>query len=66
MIYENFHCVERYLEKYAAKNPDHTAIIVKDEYTSYGTLWELVRGFAKFLANECGVQKGDRVVVKTM
>ncbi len=57
-------CVEAYLREYAAETPDRTAVIVKDRYVSYGELWELVRGFATYLRETCGVKKGDRVVVK--
>lgn len=66
MQYENYECIEQYLEKYAVQVPERTAIIVKDTYTTYGELWRLVRGFARYLVCECGVKKGDRVVVKTM
>ena len=64
MIYENFECIEKYLEKYANQKPDRTAVIVKDSYTSYEQLWKLVCGFASFLKEECQVDRGDRVVVK--
>lgn len=67
MQYEvDFECIEQYLEKYAVQKPEYTAIIVKDTYTSYGELWRMVRGFARYLTETCEVQKGDRVVIKTL
>ena len=66
MQYEPFECIEQYLEKYAEKIPERTAVIVKNTYTSYSELWRLVRGFARYLVCECGVEKGDCIVVKTM
>ena len=67
MQYEvDFECIEQYLEKYAVQKPEYTAIIVKDTYTSYGELWRMVRGFARYLTETGEVQKGDRVVIKTL
>lgn len=66
MQYEQYECIEQYLAKYAQQVPERTAVIVKDTYTTYGELWHLVRGFARFLTTECGVEKGNCVVVKTM
>ncbi len=61
-----FECIEQYLAKYAQEAPDRAAVIVKDVRTSYDELWRLVRGVSRFLKEECGVKKGDCVVVKAM
>ena len=67
MVYrKEFECIEQYLEAYAVQKPDHTAIIVKDDHTSYSELWRSVRGFAKYLTENCGVKHNDKVVVKVM
>ncbi len=65
-IIEEYQCIEKYLQKYAEENPEKNAVIVKDVYTSYGELWKHVRAFSGYLKKECGVRKGDCVVVKTM
>lgn len=61
-----FECIEQYLAKYASEKPQQTAIIVKDVYTSYAELWQLVCGVSRYLNEKCGVKKGDCVVVKAM
>lgn len=61
-----FGCIEEYLQKYAAISANRTAIIVKNNYTSYGELWRMVGGFSRYLVMEYGVKSGDRIVVKTM
>ena len=58
-------CIEEYLSMFADRSPDKTAVIVKDEFTSYGRFWEYVRGFARYLAEICEVKRGECVVVKT-
>ncbi len=61
---QNLSCIEAYLEHFATTQGEKTAIIVKDNYTSYEKLWMLVRGFARFLQEECNIQKGDCIIVK--
>ena len=61
-----FGCIEQYLKKYAEETPEHAAVIVRDVYTSYAGLWQLVRGMSRYLDEECGIKKGDCVVVKAM
>ena len=48
------------LEKTAARQPQKTALIAKEEELSFGTLAERVRGLAAHLQLE-GVRQGDRV-----
>lgn len=59
-------CIEQYLCQFAMETPDISAIIVKDEITTYEKLWQLVRGAARYLSEEIGVKKGDCVVVRAM
>ena len=58
-------CVEAYLNEYAMMFPDRTAIIVKDEMTTYSKLREYVWGFAGYLRDRAGLKKSDCVVVRS-
>ena len=53
-----------YLCHYADKTPDKLAVIAGDEKITYGELWRLVRGFACYLKQQTGLQKGDIVLAK--
>ena len=61
---ENLESIEAYLERYALSQPRKDAVIVKNAHTTYSQLWKLVRGFARYLCIECGINKEDKVVVK--
>lgn len=51
------------IQKFAAATPDKTALIVNDEYCSYGMLAEQNRRAARYL-QEQGIRPGDRIVVE--
>ncbi len=53
-----------YVEYFAGKVPDKTAVIAEDIPLSYGELWKKVRGFALYLSS-FGYGKGARIVVKS-
>ncbi len=57
-------CIEAYLCAHADKEKEKTAVISGEDEVSYGKLWEMVRGFARYLIEDCHVRKGDRVLVR--
>lgn len=59
-----FASMVEYICHYAETTPEVPAVIAGDTNMTYRELWRLTRGFACYLKNEAGVQKGDVVLVK--
>lgn len=56
--------VLEYICHYAKETPDVPAVIAGGSTATYGELWKLIKGFARYLIQEIGLQKGDIVLVK--
>lgn len=56
--------VVEYICHYANETPDVPAVIAGGSAITYRELWRLVRGFACYLRQKAGVNRGDIVLVK--
>jgi amino acid adenylation domain-containing protein len=56
--------IDRLLEESVRRYPDKTAVVSGDERVTYAELWRRVQSFAAGLVTDCGVTRGDRVVIE--